>query len=65
MVKFGSPRKISEELAERDDVSDTIWDLRGIVCQVMKEKDYIDKDEACSEKQGSIDAVIRRLIDQA
>ena len=64
MVKFGSPRKISEELAERDDVSEMVWDLRGLVCKVMKEEDYIDKDEACSEKQGSIDAVIKRLIDQ-
>ena len=65
MVRLKSIREISEELAERDDVSDALFDLRGVVCQVMKEKDYIDKDEACSEKQGSIDAVIRRLIDQA
>ncbi len=64
MVKFVSPRKISEELAMQDNISGTLWDLRSLVCKAMKEKDYIDKDEACSEKQGSIDAVIKRLIDQ-
>lgn len=64
MARLKSIKKISEELAERDDVSDTVWDLRELVCQTMKEKDYIDKDEACSDKQGSIDEVIRRLTSE-
>ncbi len=62
MVKFGSPRKISEELAMQDKISDTLWDLRGLVCKAMKKGDYIAKDQACSEAQPRIDAVIRRLI---
>jgi len=64
MPKLKSVKKISEELAELDEVSDTVWDLRETVCKIMKEKNYIGKDEACSEKQGSIDAIIRRLIYQ-
>ncbi len=62
MVKFVSPRKIAEELAMQDDVSDTLWDLRERVCNAMKKGDYIAKDQACSEAQPRIDAVIRRLI---
>ena len=63
MVRRKSIRAIAEEFAERADIADPIWDIRGQVCKVMKEENYIDPDEACSEKQGTIDAVIRRLIE--
>ena len=64
MVKRKSIRRISEELAELDEVSDTVWEIRGVVCKILKKNDYIEKEESCSEYQGSIDAIIRRLIDQ-
>ena len=63
MVKKTSMRKMTEDLAEVDAVSDTLWDLRGSVCKVMKKKGYLDKDSACVEYQGTIDAVIRWLVD--
>jgi len=63
MARRKSIRAIAEEFAERDDISDPLWDVRGQVCKVMKEKNYIDPDDDCSEKQGTIDAVIRRLIE--
>ena len=58
-----SIRQIAEELADRGDISDAVFDLRGFVCKVMKDKNYIDKAEPCSEHQANIDAVIRRLIE--
>ena len=63
MVKKASMRKMTEDLAEVDAVSDTLWDLRGAVCTVMKKKGYLDKETACYEIQGTIDGVIRRLVD--
>ena len=63
MVRKKSIRQIAEEFSDRDDVSDAVFDLRGFVCEVMKKKKYIPKDEACSEYQPNIDAVIRRLIE--
>ena len=62
--RWVSMKEMSEELAKRDDVVDTVYDLRGVVCTVMKEKKYIAEDEACSEYQGNIDAVIRRLVEK-
>ena len=63
MVKKTSMRKMTEDLAEVDAVSDSLWDLRGAVCTVMKKKGYLDRELACSEVQGSIDGIIRRLVD--
>ena len=58
-----SIKEIAGTLSDRDDISDAVFDLRGFVCQVMKEKNYIPKEDACVEHQPNIDAVIRRLVE--
>ena len=63
MVRRKSISDMAEEFAERGDISDPLWDVRGQVCKVMKERRYLGRDEPCYENQRTIDAIIRRLVE--
>lgn len=53
---------VAEELAEKDAVSDTLWDLRSTILQALKEIGEITKETTGPEVQGTIDYLIRRLV---
>lgn len=54
--------QVAEELAEKDTVSDTLWDLRGAILQALKEIGEITQETTGPEVQGTIDSLIRRLV---
>ncbi len=54
--------KVAEDLAEKDAVSDALWDLRGEVLTVLKELKLVSPEVMGSEVQGYIDRLILRLV---
>ena len=54
--------KVAEDLAEKDAVSDTLWDLRGEILQALQEMGVVSPDATGPEVQGTIDYLIRRLV---
>lgn len=56
-------KKMAEELAELDVVSDAIWNLRGEIFADLKSEGFIPVEDVGSEHQPLVDAIIRRLLD--
>ena len=56
-------KKMAEDLAELDVVSDAIWNLRGEVFADLKSEGFVPVENVGSEHQPLVDAVIRRLLE--
>lgn len=56
-------KKMAEDLAELDVVSDAIWNLRGEVFADLKSQGFIHVEEVGSEHQTLVDAIIRKLLE--
>ena len=54
--------QVAEELAEKDAVSDALWDLRVTILQALKEIGEITQETTGPEVQDSIDNLIQRLV---
>jgi len=53
----------TEQLAEKDAVSDALWDLRGQVLIALKEEGYLAPDSTGPDNIGTIHTIIRRLLE--
>jgi len=55
--------EIAEELAEQDEISDAVYDLRGEVFNRMQGLGFCGEDEVGSDHHEEIDKVVRLLLE--